>query len=625
ELSPNGGCRLCLVEVEGYRGLQPSCTLPIQDNMRITTDNPRIRSARTFVLSMLFSERNHFCPFCQVSGGDCELQNAAYEQGMTHWEFPPIWEHFNLDASHPYLLIDHNRCILCRRCVRACGELAGIYTLGIEERGSKSQLVADLGVPLGTSTCVSCGMCAQVCPTGAIIDRESAYLGKQTQLDQTESICVGCSVGCGVVVHTRDNQLVRIESNWEAPVNQGLTCKVGRFLPLADDRERIKSPLVRKDGQLVPATWDEAMELAASHLKPLIATHEVAALISDRLPSEALSAFKQLFAQGFQSPAVSTLDEGLSTSAATRLAEKLTHPFESPLSALEQADLVLVASADLANDHEVAGFFVRRGLFNGKKLVVVSALATGLEAHATVSLSPQVGSEKKLFNRLTEFVKSALPGAGSTSPEALAHISQTAQDCGVSPESLKLAAYMMASAQNPVFLYGKDLNDDALEALVELGRAKENAAIIGLKGQANSFAAAQYGLNTPLKLNSQQAVYVCLGDENPSQKLIQRLKTTPYLIVQASHASQLTAIANIVLPVEMWAEQSGHYLNLEGRLQKAEAALIAPQAIRANIEVIGDLAEKLGIKLDPGAWKNTLHHRVSPAKITAGDPRLPVT
>jgi formate dehydrogenase major subunit len=246
ELVPFGGCRLCLVEVEGMRTLQPSCTLPANTGMVVKTNTLKTLEARKFVLSLIFSERNHFCPYCQVSGGDCDLQNAAYAEGMDHWPLQPNWKKYEVDASHKFFILENNRCILCRRCVRACNELAGNFTLGVEDRGPDSVIVADLGVSLGESTCISCGMCVQVCPTGALIDRQSAYKGRDSQVEHNPTLCVGCSVGCGVDVITRDNHVVRIESIWENPVSNGVLCQVGRFNPLEDGRERILTPLVRK-------------------------------------------------------------------------------------------------------------------------------------------------------------------------------------------------------------------------------------------------------------------------------------------------------------------------------------------------------------------------------------------
>jgi formate dehydrogenase major subunit len=168
ELTPYGGCRLCIVEVEKWRVPMAACTLPVNEGMVVNTETEAIKKSREFILSMLFSERNHFCPFCQVSGGDCELQNSAYHEEMTHWPIQPGWSNFVVDTTHPYFVLDNNRCILCRRCVRACSELVGNFTLSAAERGAASTIIADTDVPLGESTCIKCGTCVQVCPTGAL-------------------------------------------------------------------------------------------------------------------------------------------------------------------------------------------------------------------------------------------------------------------------------------------------------------------------------------------------------------------------------------------------------------------------------------------------------------------------
>ncbi|HZU87065.1 MAG TPA: 2Fe-2S iron-sulfur cluster-binding protein, partial [Anaerolineaceae bacterium] len=324
ELTPYGGCRLCLVQVEGMRGLQPSCTLPVNNNMVIVTDNDQIRAARRFVLTLIFSERNHFCPYCQVSGGDCELQNAAYHEDMTHWPIQPNYQPYAMDASHPFFVLENNRCILCRRCVRACGELVGNFTLGFEERGAKSFLVADLGVPLGESSCISCGTCIQVCPTGALIDRASAYRGRDTQVEHHKTVCTACSIGCGMDVLTRNNQIMRIEGDWDAPVNSGVICKFGRFLPLDEKRTRISTPMVRENGTLKPATWEHAIHTLAEKL----GKGSVAAIASTRLSVEALNLFKQIFAE---SDMATSLEEGLESSAVAAAADELGKPFEGKL------------------------------------------------------------------------------------------------------------------------------------------------------------------------------------------------------------------------------------------------------------------------------------------------------
>jgi len=370
-LSPYGGCRLCLVEVEGMRTLQPSCTLPAGNNMVIKTNTEKTKAARKFVLTLIFSERNHFCPYCQVSGGDCELQNAAYHEGMTHWALQPNWQPYPVDASNPYIILENNRCILCRRCVRACGELVGNFTLGFEERGARSILVADLGVPLGTSTCISCGTCVQVCPTGALIDRWSAYKGKETQVEKTSTVCTGCSIGCGIDVLSRDNNLVRIEGNWDAKQNEGVICKTGRFIPLDEKRERIVTPMVKKNGSAKAATWKDAIAEVSSKLKSFSGKKVVAAVASSRLPAEALFNFKQLFATNLKSEMVTALDFDSAASTAFKTAQVLGKPFEGSLSDLQKADCVVLFGIDLVKEQEVAGFFIKRNIPNGTKVIVI--------------------------------------------------------------------------------------------------------------------------------------------------------------------------------------------------------------------------------------------------------------
>ena len=366
KLHPYGACRLCLVEVQGARTLVPSCTAPAGDNMVVLTDSPRVKQARKFVLSMLFSERNHFCMYCQATDGDCELQNAAYAEDMTHWPFTPPYLPFAVDASHPDFILENNRCILCRRCVRVCGELVGNFTLGFEERGSASFLVADDGIPLGESTCISCGNCVQFCPTGALIDRRSAYQGRQTDLTHTESVCLDCALGCGRVVLTRDNRLVRLEGLMEAEVNQGLLCGLGRYTPVKDQRERITTPMIRRDSKLVPASWEEAIDVLALQLKT-IGPGEISAYISPRQSIEALNAFVEFFRDRIQVRQFGLLNKDETASVSVRLAEEFG-VFESDVTVLNDCDAALVLGADLSNEHQVADFMLKRQLPNGLKL-----------------------------------------------------------------------------------------------------------------------------------------------------------------------------------------------------------------------------------------------------------------
>ena len=165
-----GACRLCVVEVKGSNKLVPACVTSIFEGMEVTTDSERLRKHRRMLLELLFAERNHVCSVC-VSNGHCELQSLAQEQGLTHVRLPYRNPSLSIDASHERFTADHNRCILCTRCVRVCAEVEGAHVWDVMGRGINSMVITDLHEKWGASTCTRCGKCVQVCPTGALFDK----------------------------------------------------------------------------------------------------------------------------------------------------------------------------------------------------------------------------------------------------------------------------------------------------------------------------------------------------------------------------------------------------------------------------------------------------------------------
>jgi len=167
-LSGWGACRLCLCEVKGINKLLPACVTRVTEGMEVITDSPRLQKYRKLIVEMLFSERNHICSVC-VSNGHCELQNLAVKLGITHVDIPYRYPKLDFDASHDLFRLDHNRCVLCTRCVRVCEEIEGAHTWDIAGRGVDSKVVIDLNQPWADSTsCTTCGKCVRVCPTGAL-------------------------------------------------------------------------------------------------------------------------------------------------------------------------------------------------------------------------------------------------------------------------------------------------------------------------------------------------------------------------------------------------------------------------------------------------------------------------
>jgi bidirectional [NiFe] hydrogenase diaphorase subunit len=166
-----GACRLCVVEVKGSNKLLPACTTQVADEMDVSTTSPRLQDYRRTIIEMLFVERNHVCAVC-VANNHCELQTRAEELGLTHLDLANVNPKLDVDASHERFAIDHNRCIMCTRCVRVCDEVEGAHTWDVMGRGLDARVVTDLGTPWGESpTCTSCGKCVQVCPTGALFEK----------------------------------------------------------------------------------------------------------------------------------------------------------------------------------------------------------------------------------------------------------------------------------------------------------------------------------------------------------------------------------------------------------------------------------------------------------------------
>lgn len=170
-LSVAASCRLCMVELAGSGKLYPACATRIAEQMVVTTQSDRLLHYRRTIVALMFSERNHVCAVCGANG-HCELQDMAQMLGLDHVQLPGFYPPLGVDASHPRFLLDHNRCILCTRCIRVCGEIEGAHTWDVKNRGIHNLIVADLDTPWGeSSTCTGCGKCVQVCPTGALIEQ----------------------------------------------------------------------------------------------------------------------------------------------------------------------------------------------------------------------------------------------------------------------------------------------------------------------------------------------------------------------------------------------------------------------------------------------------------------------
>jgi predicted molibdopterin-dependent oxidoreductase YjgC len=265
-LEPIGACRVCLVEVARQRTLQPSCTFQVTEGMEVLTHSPKVEEARRFVLELILSDHPLDCMTCEQAG-HCELQDLAYEYGIQQTRFPGVQHEYEVDESNPFYVRDYNKCILCRRCVRACNELNGVEAIGVIQRGFDSKIGTAFDGLMQDSVCEFCGMCTEVCPTGALVPKMRQHQGRSWEFTKVATTCPYCGVGCQFYLNVKDDRIVDVTSKWNAPANHGWTCVKGRFgWDFVHHPDRLTKPMIRREkgGELEEVTWDEALDFVAS-------------------------------------------------------------------------------------------------------------------------------------------------------------------------------------------------------------------------------------------------------------------------------------------------------------------------------------------------------------------------
>jgi len=269
-LGPASKCRVCVVEVDGMRGLQTACSLVPTDGMRISTDTERVIEARKMVVNLLLANGNHNCLSCEMNG-DCELQNAAYSLGI---EVPAfiVEETEERDDSAAFIIRDPNKCIHCGRCVEGCNNMVVNEVLDFGFRGSRTKLICDDDVPMGQSSCVQCGECVQLCPVGALIEKKGLGKARRWETRSVRTTCPYCGVGCQLELHVKGDQIIRVTGVEGAQPNRGHLCVKGRYgYDFIYSKDRLTTPLIKEEGGgFREAGWDEALDLVASRFKRII-------------------------------------------------------------------------------------------------------------------------------------------------------------------------------------------------------------------------------------------------------------------------------------------------------------------------------------------------------------------
>jgi formate dehydrogenase major subunit len=567
---------MCIVEIEGMRGVNTACTTPATDKMVVKTETDLVQSLRKDTLQLLFAERNHFCPFCEMSG-DCELQALAYRYEIDHFGYPFMYPKLPVDASNRNFVLEHNRCVLCTRCVRVCSAKAGIDALAATKRSSNTVIAADLSAPIGESSCVSCGACVQICPTGALFEKRSAYRGSKAECSFTSSICPACGVGCSIQAVTRANGVVAVLGDNDGVVNHGLLCARGRFHLNDPEATRITNPLIKRENGFVEASWDQALDLIAEKMKDGKAKGTAAlGVTSARTTNEDLFAMRQLFEQVLESNQLFGLDIEVAT-AQSKLAENAT---EAKLADLDQADCFLVVGVDPRTLHGVVDSIIRRTVKkSGASLIVIDTNANGLADLANVVLQPRYGQIGKTIESLMT------PNAEPAN--------------GLAAEDLVFAANAFAAAKRPVIVYGKGaaVAPEAGTPVVLAKLAQRDgmtpAKVLALTDHANSRGVVAMGFAQIGGIPRASVAYLMAGEDEVTS-VPAWMDGAQFVIVQATHMMAAAERADVILPAPRWSEAAGSYTNAEGRIQHFGRAVESPEGIMTPWEVFAKIAERLG-------------------------------
>jgi predicted molibdopterin-dependent oxidoreductase YjgC len=414
ELSPYGGCRLCMVEIEGMRGHPLACSTLVQDGMKVTTDTDALRDMRLAILQLILSEHPASCLVCgerfdcrrslstiRKTGvttgcrscpkdGVCELQAIVERLGVQDIGYPISYRGLEPEHDDPFYDRDYNLCILCGRCVRMCDEVRGTSVLAFTQRGPKSLVGPAFGKSHVAAGCEFCGACVSVCPTGALSDKVSKWDGAPDGF-QT-STCPFCSLGCQIDIAHRDGRLSWVQGAYDTELNDGQLCVRGRFcLPeTTHHHERARKPMLRRGAYFRPASWDEALSAVTERLVG-VAPDEILTVISSDLSNEGLYAAQRFARTCLGSPNIDTTATSYLPGGAGAWSKLLSLPIS--LHDVAFADTVVVAGLDSRFFFSVVGVQARRAMRRGGKLIAVDARESNLAKAADEWVQPSPGDE----------------------------------------------------------------------------------------------------------------------------------------------------------------------------------------------------------------------------------------
>ena len=522
-LAPYGACRVCSVEValekDGPTKVVASCHTPVGENQHIFTSNEGLQNLRKNIVELVLTDHPMNCDTCEVDK-NCELQTVANDLGISDHRYNNPKQHKGTpkDTSHSYMRMNLDNCINCGRCVRACDEIQGSFVLTMSGRGFESRITTDNDMLFGDSSCVSCGACAHTCPTDAISD---VFQSKSVKVDKkVRTTCSYCGVGCNLETSVKDGKVVAIDTPKETEVNAGHTCIKGRYaFGFYDHPDRLRSPLIKRNGKFEEVSWDDAYEYIKQKLEKIkneSGPDAIAGISSARCTNEENYVFQKMIraaigtnnidccARICHSPTAWGMQQTFGTGAATNSTEDIYH-----------ADLFLVIGANPTNAHPVTGAKIKQQVMKGKKLIVLDPITTDIAKLADYHIRLRPGTNVAVLNMMLYYIvkgnllnKDFVENRTEGFDEFLNHINgldidHLASVAGVDKQLVKEAAIAYATAKNSMEFHGLGVTEHeqgsktvmliADLAMITGNIGRRGVGVNPLRGQNNVQGAADMG------------------------------------------------------------------------------------------------------------------------------------
>ncbi len=606
-LRPYGGCRLCVVEVQGQARLFASCSSPAEQGMVVLTETPKLAKARKTILELLLVHHPLDCPFCDKAG-ECELQDLAFKYGPSQSRFTGEKKAAPERLDAPIVERNPNRCILCGKCVRVCHEHQGVGAINIIGRGFKSKISPAFEETLD---CEFCGQCVDACPVGALGTKPYRHSSRVWYMDEHQIICPYCGCGCTTNISLREGKMMRARGEQGIGINDGNLCSKGRFgFDYIYSEKRLKTPMVKKDGTLMAVSWEEALDYVANRLEAVKAEHGASAI--GAIGSQRCTMEDNYMLQKFMRHVVGTdtIDSAarFGYAKAQKVIEKafgfdgMPIEWEAPL----RADFILVVDSDITSTLPVWGLNFIKAKNDGATLVVADSKQTKLAKNSTEWLRIKPGAGVSLLNGIMKVIvdedlynkESAVKAAqfdAFVSRLKEVSLSSVSEITGLTEEAIGKLARAYASSTKRVIAMTSASSENtksvnsllaAANLVLLMGDAPETLQIPA--EFSNTLGMWTVGVR-PLttgkdvydmlyKPGTIKALYIMGEDPLVSFQDVNAvegtLKKLDFLVVQDIFLTETAKLADVVLPACSWAEKEGTFMNATGSVQKIPKLIV---------------------------------------------------